>query len=328
METKVDFKPKSTAVQSSILSAGQKRKAEEPLPAPKPKIVKEDQAQRQGNEASVSAEVSTKKPIERPTVSTSKSALAVPYRGMSRPSPSSPSPASASPTTAPAKSGPPKKGSYAEIMARAATNNKPQLGVIKHKPKDTISAKKEIMMRKNGLLPNGKAVKKDARNSKSGRNSDSPVRSTANSKSPNLACKKAPPQPSYKGTAAPKPQPTYKGTMNMKPGSSIANTARRKDSKNDRSRSSSINPSRRDIEYESEEEEDEDELDEENGYSDESDDMEAGAFEVEQEETAATRAARKEDEEQLRIENQLKKEKEDRRKRLAAMAAKAPKPRY
>ncbi len=328
METKVDVKPKSTAVQSSILSAGQKRKAEEPLPAPKPKSVKEDQAQRQGNEASVSAEVSTKKPIERPTVSTSKSALAVPYRGMSRPSPSSPSPASASPTTAPAKSGPPKKGSYAEIMARAATNNKPQLGVIKHKPKDTISAKKEIMMRKRGLLPNGKAVKKDARNSKIGRNSDSPVRSTANSKSPNLTCKKAPPQPSYKGTAAPKPQPTYKGTMNMKPGSSIANTARRKDSKNDRSRSSSINPSRRDIEYESEEEEDEDELDEENGYSDESDDMEAGAFEVEQEETAATRAARKEDEEQLRIENQLKKEKEDRRKRLAAMAAKAPKPRY
>ncbi|CAO1606313.1 hypothetical protein XANCAGTX0491_009812 [Xanthoria calcicola] len=329
VETKVDVKPKSTAVQSSILSAGQKRKAEEPLPAPKAKLVKEDQAQKQGNEAGVSAEFSTTKPIERPTVSTSKSALAVPYRGVSRPSPSSPSPASASPTTAPAKSGPPKKGSYAEIMARAATNNKPQLGVIKHKPKDTISAKKEIMMRKKGLLPNGKAVNKDARNNKSGRNSDSPVRSTENSKSPNLACKKAPPQPSYKGTAAPKPQPTYKGTMNMKPGSSIANTARRKDSKTDRSRSSSINPSRRDIEYESEEEEEDDELDgEENGYSDESDDMEAGAFEVEQEETAATRAARKEDEEQLRIEYQLKKEKEDRRKRLAAMAAKAPKPRY
>lgn len=329
VEPKIDANTKSTVVQSSILSTGQKRKAEEPLPAPKAKLVKEDRGQRQGNEVGVSAEVSTTKEVERPTVFTSKSALAVPYRGTGRPSPSSPSPASASPTTAPAKSGPPKKGSYAEIMARAATNNKPQLGVIKHKPKDTISAKKEIMMRKKGILPSGKAGNKDARNNKSCRDSDSPVRSAANSKSPNLAGKKALPQPSYKGTAAPKPQPTYKGTMNMKPGSSIANTARRKDSKNDRSRSSSINLSRRGMEYESEEDDDDDELDEEeNGYSDESDDMEAGAFEVEEEETAATRAARKEDEEQLRIENQLKKEKEDRKKRLAAMAAKAPKPKY
>ncbi|KAI4248939.1 MAG: hypothetical protein L6R42_009146, partial [Xanthoria sp. 1 TBL-2021] len=305
-----------------------KRKAEEPLPSPKAKLVKEDRAQRQGNEAGVPAGISTTKQVERPTVSTSKSALAVPYRGTGRPSPSSPSPASASPTTAPAKSGPPKKGSYAEIMARAATNNKPQLGVIKHKPKDTISAKKEIMMRKKGILPNGKAGNKEARNKKSGRSSNSPVGSAAKSKSPNLAGKKALPQPSYKGTAAPKPQPTYKGTMNMKPGSSIANTARRKDTKNDRSRSSSINLSRRGMEYESEEEEDDELDDEENGYSDESDDMEAGVFEVEEEETAATRAARKEDEEQLRIENQLKKEKEDRKKRLAVMAAKAPKPKY
>ncbi|KAL8664809.1 MAG: hypothetical protein Q9168_007841 [Polycauliona sp. 1 TL-2023] len=325
IETKVESKPAVTAVQS--MSTGQKRKAEEPLPALKAKILKEDHGQKKSTEATVAARVSPTKQAARPTVSTSKSALAVPYRGTSRPSPSSPSPASASPTTAPARSAPPKKGSYAEIMARAATNNQSQSGVIKHKPKDTISVKQEIKMRKKGILPNGKAGVKDVRKGKVGRNSNSPVGSSTKSKN---SSKKPLPQPSYKGTAAPKPQPTYRGTMNMKPGSSISNTARRKDSKSDRSRSSSINPSRRGGQYESEEEEeDEDDVDEEeNGYSDESDDMEAGAFEVEQEEIAARKAARKEDEEELRIENQLKKEKEDRKKRLAMLAAKAAKPRY
>ncbi|KAL9626291.1 MAG: hypothetical protein Q9204_007423 [Flavoplaca sp. TL-2023a] len=327
VETKVESKPMSTVVQSSNISTGQKRKAEDPLHAPEAKSLKSDTPQRQGNEVTSSPEILTRKQVERPTVSTSKSASAVPYRGTSRPSPSSPSPTSASPTAASAKPRPPKKGSYAEIMARAATNNKPQLGVIKHKPKETISVKQEIMMRKKGILPKGKAGNKDVRNGKSGRKSNSPVGSAASSKNPNPATKKVPPQPSYKGTAAPRPQPTYKGTMNIKAGSSIANTARRKDSNYDRSRSSSIKPSRRSMEYESDEEEDE--LDEEeNGYSDESGDMEAGVFEVEEEETAAAKAARKEDDEQLRIENQLKKEKEERKMRLTAMAAKAPKPKY
>ncbi|KAL8860080.1 MAG: hypothetical protein Q9178_003344 [Gyalolechia marmorata] len=319
--TNVVSKPRNIPVQPSP-STGQKRKAEDSLPAPKAKVSRDDQGQRQGNDIGLSAEVPAKKQVDGPSTSTSKSALTVPYRGTSRISPTSPSPDT--PTTVPAKSGPPKKGSYAEIMARAAANNKPQVGVIKHKPKDKISAKKEIMMRKKGIHPDGKPGVKDARNGKS--DSSSPVRSAANSKSPSLAGKKPLPQPSYKGTATPKPQPTYKGTMNMKAGSSIANTARRKDSKNDRSRSNSINPPRRSKEYESEEEEDEID-EEENGYSD-SDDMEAGFTDVEEEETAATKAARKEDEEQLRIENQLKKEKEERRKRLVAMAAKAPKPKY
>ncbi|KAL8813703.1 MAG: hypothetical protein Q9223_000459 [Gallowayella weberi] len=316
-----DSKSRPVVSQPDNTCLGQKRKAEDPLLSPEKKALRIDQGQRQANGDSIVVAAPPAKQFKGPSISTSKSALAVPYRGTSRPSPTSASPAT--PTTGTARSGPPKKGTYAEIMARAAANSKPQLGVIKHKPKDTVSAKKEIMMRKKGILPDGKAPK-DIRNGKNSRSSNSPIRSPADSKSPSVVGRKSLPQPGYKGTAAPKPQPTYKGTM--KSGPSIANTARRKDSKNDRSRSNSINP-RRSREYESEDEEEEVD-EEENGYSDESDDMEAGFSDVEEEETAAAKAARKEDEEQLRIENQLKKEKEDRKKRLAAMAAKAPKPKY
>ncbi|KAL8683233.1 MAG: hypothetical protein Q9224_006702, partial [Gallowayella concinna] len=313
-----DPKPRTVISQPNPSSAGPKRKAEDQLFGPETKAPRIEQGQRQANGGSIMVAA---KPVERPSIATSKSALAVPYRGTSRPSPTSASPTT--PTTGAARSAPPKKGTYAEIMARAAANNKPQLGAIKHKPKDPVSAKKEIMMRKKGILPDGKAAK-DIRNGKVSRSSNSPIRSATNPKSPSVPSKKPPPQPSYKGTAAPKHQPTYKGTM--KSGTTIANTARRKDSKNDRSRSNSINP-RRSREYESEEEEDEVD-EEEDGYSDESEDMEAGFSDVEEEESAAAKAARKEDEEQLKIENQLKKEKEDRKKRLAAMAAKAPKPKY
>lgn len=204
-------------------------------------------------------------------------------------------------------------------MARAAANSKPSVGVIKHKPKEAISAKKEILMRKKGIDPKAKAETQGIRDGKLGRDNNGVKVGTAAPRGHDLPDKK--PQPSYKGTAAPKPQPTYKGTMRP------ADSAQKKVTQNDRSRSSSINPPRRSRDYESEE--DEDDVDEEAGaYSDESDDMEAGFSDVEEEETAATKAAKREDEEQLRIENQLKKEKEDRRKKLAAMAAKAQKPRY
>lgn len=62
---------------------------------------------------------------------------------------------------------------------------------------------------------------------------------------------------------------------------------------------------------------------EEEGYgSDVSSDMEAGAFELDEEEDKALRAAKMEDARELALENQLKKEKEERRKRLLAMANK------
>ncbi|KAL8654386.1 MAG: hypothetical protein Q9210_001546 [Variospora velana] len=321
---KADMKSKIVASQSDVVAHGQKRKAEESLSMPKSKAMKDEQGQRQTevNSAASGPKNSASKEAIRPKIFTSKSALAVPYRGTSRPSPTSASPDT--PNTDSSKAVP-KKGSYAEIMARAKANNKPSVGVIKHKPKEAVSAKKEILMRKKGMLPKGMGGIQDGRGGASVKDRHSLPPSAANPKSPSLPGKK-PPQLSYKGTAAPKPQPAYKGTMKLK--SSIADTARRKDPKDGRSRSSSTNPLRPGRDPESNDE-DEEELDEqEDPYSDESDDMEAGFSDVEEEETAAMRAAKKEDEEELRRENQLKKEKEERKRKLAAMAAKAPKTKY
>ncbi|KAL8761440.1 MAG: hypothetical protein Q9184_002427 [Pyrenodesmia sp. 2 TL-2023] len=322
-KTNVILKPNIVATQLDGPSPGHKRKAEDTLPTPRAKLSKDEQGQRQSDGRASGPGSLAAKPIARPSISTSRLALSVPYRGTSRPSPTS---ASLSTPTADASKPVPKKGSYAEIMARASVNNKPSVGVIKHKPKEAISAKKEIQMRKKGLLPKGAGGTKDGGHSGSSKDRNSPL----NPKGPGLPGKKAP-QPSYKGTAAPKPkpQPAYKGTMRTK--LSIADTARRKDTRDDRSRSNSMNPPRPRRGYESEEEEGEDDEEALVGSNDEdvdSDDMEAGFSDVEEEETAAMRAARKEDEEELRLENRLKREKEERRKKLAAMAAKAAKPRF
>ncbi|KAL8948693.1 MAG: hypothetical protein Q9222_005141 [Ikaeria aurantiellina] len=311
----------SAVTKPQVSTIGQKRKAkDQPSSLPNAKALKHNHEQRLSNGIPTSPYASAAKEARRPTIAISKSALTVPYRGTSRSSPASTSPDTPTPDTPKAA---PKKGSYAEVMARAAANKNSSVGIIKHKPKETISAKKEIMMRKKGFIPKSRPGHKDNRNSTSKLDRNSPLPSLANPKSPGLPSKK-PPQPSYKGTASPKPQPAYKGTM--KPGSSIANTARKKDPKADRSRSNSLNPPRRGRDIESEDEEEEGE--EEHYYSEESDDMEAGFSDVEEEESVAAKEGKKEDEEQLKIENQLKKAKEERRKKLEAMAAKAPKPKY
>ncbi|KAL8691381.1 MAG: hypothetical protein Q9218_003375 [Villophora microphyllina] len=317
--TRVDPRPQSAVPSPDVPLIGQKRKAEDSLPDIKAKSFKTEQGQRQLNGTSSPTATTASKEPKRPSISTSKSALAVPYRGTSRPSPTSASPNT--PTSDTPKA-PPKKGTYAEIMAR---QNAAKVGVIKHKPKEATSAKKQILMVKKGILPkDAKTGEQNRRDGKSARDSNSPKPGLVMSKSPGLPNKK--PQPSYKGTATPKPQPAYKGTMRP------ADSARRKDTQNDRSRSSSAIPPRRARDYESEEDEDDiidDEEEEEGDYPDaSSDDMEAGFDDVEEEETAAVRVARLEDAEELRRENQHKKEKEDRRKMLAAMAAKAPKTRY
>ncbi|KAL8635403.1 MAG: hypothetical protein Q9228_007101 [Teloschistes exilis] len=315
-----DPKQKTVLPLPNMSSVTKKRKAEDLLPDSKGKALKDEQGRRQ-----VVVEKSTRPSVKeptRPSISTSKSALAVPYRGTSRPSPTSASPDT--PTGDTPKTAP-KKGTFAEIMARA---NKTAVGAIKHKPKETISAKKQILMTKKGILPkDAKTGDPDRKDSKSGRDSNSPKPRTPTSKSPGLPSKK--PQPSYKGTAALKAQPTYKGTIRP------ADSAKRKGVEKNRSRSTSTNPPRRPQRYDSEEEDDEDIIDdeeeeeEEAGYPDESsDDMEAGFDDVEDEESAAVKVAKLEDAEELRRENQHKKEKEERRKMLASMAAKAAKPRY
>lgn len=56
--------------------------------------------------------------------------------------------------------------------------------------------------------------------------------------------------------------------------------------------------------------------------SDVSSDMEAGAFELDEEETQTLRAAKEDDARELALEQRLKREKEERRKRLMGLASK------
>lgn len=251
----------------------------------------------------------------RPTNATINPAakIIVPYRGTSRPIQAPPAPVAPTPTAAEAAKAP-KKGSYAEIMARAkATQSKaPVVGIISHKPKEqmAMSYKKELKMKKKAIKNKKLGIKGGERPSSSGSMSSSPA--------PGASDRKKIPQPAYKGTAKPRPQPTYKGTM--KPASTTQKASNRTgDGKSSKPRYD---------EYAATDEDDLDDVEEGEYGSYESDDMEAGFSDVEQEESVAARAARKEDEEEAKLEAKLKNEKEERKKRLVEMAKKAKPQRY
>ena len=249
----------------------------------------------------------------KPPIAISSSSAAMPYRGTSRPDPASATPAT--PTGEALKA--PKKGSYAEIMARAKANqSKPSVGTINHKPKEQIapSYKKELKLKQRAMRDKKLGIKSDSRPGSSG--------SLSSSSAPGPVASKKVAAPAYKGTAKSKPQlpqPSYKGTM--KPASSAVEPPTVRDR-------NAYHRSPRYDEYVATDEDDLDEIEEDEHASDESDDMEAGFTDVEQEETVAEKAARKEDEEEARLEAKLKKEKEERRKRLEQLAKKAKPQRF
>ena len=288
-----------------------KRKAEDGIASRDGKMMRNSMASGQISRTASSINPPAKPP--KPPITVSSSSATMPYRGTSRPDP-----ASATPTTPVGDAlKAPKKGSYAEIMARAKANqSKPPVGTISHKPKEQIapSYKKELKLKKKAMKDKKLGIKNDSRPGSSGSLSSSPA--------PGPVANKKIAAPAYKGTAKPKPQlpqPTYKGTM--KPASSTAkpSTARERDA----------NPRKiRYDEYAATDEDDLDDIEEDEYGSDGSDDMEAGFTDVEEEETAAAKAARKEDEEEARLEAKLKKEKEERRKKLEQLAKKAKPQRY
>ena len=257
----------------------------------------------------------------RPAVSVSSASsisAAMPYHGTSRPDPASTTPIT--PTGDASKA--PKKGSYAEIMARAKANqSKPPVGTISHKPKEQIapSYKKELKLKEKATKNKKLGIKDNSRPGSSGSlSSSSPApRSIVNKKIAAAA---------YKSTAKPKPQlphPTYKGTMKSASSTTKTPDARPRDAHPRKPRyddyAATDEDELDDIEEDGEEEEDD--------YgSDASDDMEAGFTDVEQEETVAEKAARKEDEEQLRLEAKLKKEKTEAKKKMLEQLAKKAKP--
>ncbi|MCJ1468309.1 hypothetical protein MMC07_006937 [Pseudocyphellaria aurata] len=312
-----------------------KRKAEDVLSRSNDKVAKESKMARpSAGLPTMTSRQGVK--VSRPAISTSSSAIAMPYRGTSKAIPNSTSPLTPVGDTPKAA---PKKGSYAEIMARAKTSQTavPDIGAIRHKPKETLSNKKEILLHKKGRLNKSKPGLKDSPGRDvppDGRQYPGSGPLAKRTKSDNgVPSKKAVAPPTYKGTATAKPQPSYKGTM--KP-VAPPNQPGRKNSTLDKgpSRSRSVSMGRPSIShnrygrYLSEDEEDE-EFDEDEDDGDvggeSSDDMEAGFSDVEEEEQHAIKFAKKEDEEQAKIELQLKREKEERKKRLELMAKSAKK---
>jgi hypothetical protein len=217
--------------------------------------------------------------------------------------------APATPTNASAKA--PAKGSFAELMARAKaaqTGNGPnQVGVLKHQSvqKEKVSKMAE---RKRQEEEKTKSVKEKP----SARSTDTKGRPQIKSRSA------SPAKRTDQGKVAKTPRPplhapatsTYKGTMGKQ-------SDRKQPPKNRR---------RYDEYLGTDEEEDSDMADEgedvDDYGSDASSDMEAGAFDLEEEDQRALKHAKEEDARELALENQLKREKEEKRKKLMALAAK------
>ncbi len=243
------------------------------------------------------------------------------------------------PTSAPsAPKAPPKKGSFAEIMARGkqAQSVMGQVGKISHqtiaKPpskrdREDMKLKKSSNLQTN-IGPNGKfraagqEALKDARGGKDVRNG-----SVAREGNGKLSKKAAEPVPEKKIKKSALATTGYSGTARPKPGGargpskpSASGSSSRYDRGPDRDRHRDDRRGSSGARYayvSDDEEEDEEEQDD---YESDESDMEAAAFEVDEEEELATRIARKEDAEALAEENRLKREKEEKRKRLAAMA--------
>ena len=213
---------------------------------------------------------------------------------------------------------PPKKGSYAEIMARgqAAQKLMGQVGKIQHKKIEKLPTQREREKAKlqkagriqKGLDPRSKFQKPGQLPVRDGRNGMKENGNVKQEAVPEKKIKKAAlATTGYSGTARPK-------TAGPSRSSVASSTMRRTDPYADRRGASSR------YTYVSEEEEDEEE---EQDYESDLSDMEAAAFEVDEEEEQAARIARKEDAEALAEENRLKREKEEKRRKLMAMAKKA-----
>jgi len=211
---------------------------------------------------------------------------------------------------APAKPAPPAKappkGSYAALMeaAKAAQGKAPtQVGVIRNQQ---VAPKKKLskVEQKRQLL---EAREKEKNDRKAKR-----FEPSAASKGKVAAKKGEPDAPEYRGTAKPSrtPEPVgYRGTANL-PSNRPSNDRRQ-------------HGKRRMDEYLGTDEEDEGDYNDgyDDYYSDSSADMEAGFDDVNLEEDTALKTARREDEEELRMEMAAKKLKLERQNKLAALAS-------
>jgi SPT2 chromatin protein len=216
-----------------------------------------------------------------------------------------------SPAAAAEPANSPKPGTFAALMAEAKAAQekraKSEVGIIKHQaaPKERLSKSARRKRFEVEKAMNSKLSKQPQHNSKVEKRTISSPKKREES--------------TYKGTAKPSaPASSYKGTAGLP-------SIHRPSSTNNK-HAPVKKPPRYD-EYLGTDEEDEGdesmEEDVDNGYgSDASSDMEAGAFDVEEEESKALRQARADDARELELESKLKREKEERRRKLEALAKK------
>ena len=225
----------------------------------------------------------------------------------------------------------PKKGSYQEIMARS--NSAAQVGTLTHKPKtkERLSTKRELQLQKELAKQNKNGARRNlaARPRHEARGAAPVLNKSHSGKAPEKSSKPV----GYQGTAKPKPQISYQGTAKPNPltstykGTAIpgkdAQRNRPYDSAPDQARSKPLAPQRKrphsDIESEMEEASDDGYTYASSDYSD----MDAGFDDVDEEEAAAERQAKKEDVwEQRRLE-ELARQKAQRKNRLMAESEQA-----
>ncbi|KAI0022315.1 hypothetical protein F4780DRAFT_733781 [Xylariomycetidae sp. FL0641] len=261
--------------------------------------------------------------------------------------PSKPSPTT--PTASDAPRAPPKKGSFAEILARGAKAQQMmgKVGMIQHKPLEKAAmAKKErevVKPEQKGPVKgkvgkpyqgNGKpssAMSRDAvRPATSAR--DTPRNGVSKDAKAGPKQKEVAPEKKVKKSAV--ATTGYTGTARPRPGATSDKSASSRGRPGSRPAAGGPlappRPGRRDR-YEEEYDEDMDDFidyddeEEEPGYggryggydSEGSSDMEAGLSDIDVEERKAERLAKEEDKREQALEEKLKREKEERRRRLA-----------
>lgn len=300
---------RDTSSEKKIATAGMKRKAEEQLQRPS----KPDN--RAPGKSVPTKPTSTKPAPSRPTTSTASKPPPNQASNAARSASSNNTPST--PKTAPASSKPPP-GSFADLMmkAKALQQTAPaQVGMFKHQNKTAPKERLSKMERKKRAME-AQAKEKDPRLAKKG---GAAAGTSAGAKlgDGKPARKRDPDEPTYKGTARPTQTPAtteYRGTAGLPPKRDPAERQRSKASKRSRM-----------DDYLGTDEEDEGEYadDYDDYYSDASSDMEAGFDNVESEEQAALKAARREDEEEWQAELAAKQEKLERKKKLISLASRA-----
>lgn len=262
--------------------------------------------------AGLGASKSANTPVKKPLPAGAGQAATV-KAAASAPKPTAPRPAGAASGATPA---PPKKaGGYLAMLQKAKEKEatKPAAPPIKHEP-TKIMTKKD---REQARLA-AKAASKGKKPTPG-----APSR-TADAKVDAAKEKRKPADLGYQGTARPAKKPLeigYKGTA--RPSTAVAPAARPGASAATKKK---VKPAQDRYSGYAEwsdldDMEDDDEEEEEDDYaSDASSDMEGGMWDLEKEETEALKAAKREDAEALAEENELKRAKEERKRKLAALS--------